>query len=274
MLIFRRLFRFYIHASIHVALAVISLYALNAQNLNISINVHVTGFLFFATIVCYNFVKYGVEADKYLVVAKPSHKPIQVFSFLAFGICLYFFFLLPVQFWVVIGVLTVISALYAIPFLPSSRNLRSLGGLKIFLVALVWVGFTVVLPAVEHQLGFSKQVLSLAIQNYVLVLILIVPFEIRDLEYDKPELRTLPQRFGVSNSKHIGYALSLVFLSLRLVGDGWDLKRTMYSLAVFGVLVAALYFTKEGQSKYYTSFWVEGIPIFLLLVYSAMDRLI
>ena len=274
MLIFRRLFRFYINASIHVALAVISLYAISAQNLNISINVHVTGFLFFATIVCYNFVKYGVEADKYLVVAKPSHKPIQVFSFFAFGICLYFFFLLPFQLWVVIGVLTVISALYAIPFLPSSRNLRSLGGLKIFLVALVWVGFTVVLPAVEHQLGFSEQVILLGIQNFVLVLILILPFEIRDLEYDKPELRTLPQRFGVTNSKYIGYALSFSFLGLRLIADGWDSRSLMYSLAVFGLLVTALYFTKEGQSKYYTSFWIEGIPILLLLVYSAMDKLI
>lgn len=273
MLIFRRLFRFYINASIHVALAVISLYALSAQNLNISINVHVTGFLFFATIVCYNFVKYGVEADKYLVVAKPSHKPIQVFSFLAFGICLYFLFLLPLQLWIVIGALTVISTLYAIPFLPSSRNLRSLGGLKIFLVALVWAGFTVVLPAVEHQLGFSEQVLLLGIQNYVLVLILILPFEIRDLEYDKPELRTLPQRFGVPNSKYIGYALSFSYLGLRLISDGWDSKRIVYSLAVFGLLVTALYFTKEGQSKYYTSFWIEGIPIFLLLIDSTMDKL-
>ncbi len=257
-----------------MALAVISLYAINAQNLNISINVHLMGFLFFATIVCYNFVKYGVEADKYLVVAKPSHKPIQVLSFLAFGISLYFLFPLPLQLWIVIGILTVISALYAIPFLPSSRNLRSLGGLKVFLVALVWVGFTVALPAVEHQLGFSEQVVLLGIQNFVLVLILILPFEIRDLQYDKPELRTLPQRFGVTNSKYIGYILCFSYLGLRFISDGWDSRRMMYSLAVFGLLVAALYFTKEGQSKYYTSFWIEGIPIFLLLVYSAMDKLI
>ena len=231
-------------------------------------------FLFFATIVCYNFVKYGVEAEKYLIVAKPSHRRIQIFSFFAFGICLYFFFLLPAELWIVIGILTVISAFYAIPFLPSSRNLRSLGGLKIFLVALVWVGFTVVLPAVEHQIEFSKQVLLTGIQNFILVLLLILPFEIRDLKYDQPELKTLPQRFGVTRSKYIGYVLSLCYLGLGLLHESGNAKSVVYSLIAFGLLIIYLYFTKENQSKYYASFWVEGIPIFLLVLSNALNSLI
>ncbi len=265
MLGLKQLFRFYINASIHVALAVVSLYMLGTQNLNIVFNKNVVGFLFFATIVCYNFVKYGVEADKYLIVAKPAHRPIQFFSFLAFGFCLYFFFQLPMKLWLVIAVLTVVSGLYAIPFLPSSRNLRSLGGLKIFLVAAVWVGFTVVLPAVEHQLGLSKQVLLLGVQHFVLVLVLIIPFEIRDLQYDAHDLKTLPQRFGIGKTKIIGHCLVLVYFIVACLRDTATGAMVLKESLLCILLVLVLYRTKKKQPLYFSSFWVEGIPIFWAL---------
>ncbi|MEM8927794.1 MAG: hypothetical protein AAGC45_06290 [Bacteroidota bacterium] len=261
MLVLRRLFRFYINASIHVALAVVALYLVNVASLNILVNYDLVCFLFLATIVCYNFVKYGVEAEKYLIVSKPSHRPIQVFSFLAFGACLYCFFKLSMQLWLVIAFLTLISGLYAIPLLPSSRNLRSLGGLKIFLVAAVWVGFTLVLPAVEHQLGFSKQLWLLGFQNFVLVLILILPFEVRDLQYDTPDLKTLPQRFGIGKTKLIGYCLMLVYFLMTYLQDRVTLMVVLQQSLLCILLFFALYFTKKRQHRYFSSFWVEGIPI-------------
>lgn len=267
MLFLKQLFRFYINASIHVALAVVSLYTLNAQHLNILVNRNVIGFLFFATIVCYNFVKYGVEAEKYLIVAKPSHRPIQVFSFLAFVLCVYFFFQLPPRLWMVITVLTIISALYAIPFLPKSRNLRSLGGLKIFLVAAVWIGFTVILPAVEHQLGFSKELVLLGFQNFVLVLVLILPFEIRDLKYDKAELKTLPQRWGVTRTKQFGYVLILIFFLIGIVMAKNQFRSIIFCCLSSFLLVFVLFGTKQKQSTYFASFWVEGVPMMMLLLH-------
>ena len=274
MFVVKQLFRFYINSSIHVALGVISLYILNAQHLNILVNQNAIGFLFFATIVCYNFVKYGVEAEKYLIVAKPSHRPIQVLSFLAFGACLYFFFQLPVRLWIVITVLTVISALYAIPFLPRSKNLRSLGGLKIFLVAVIWVGFVVVLQVLEHRLGFSHQVWFLGLQNYVLVLLLIIPFEIRDLKYDKEELKTLPQRWGVARTKQFGYALILVFLFIGII-MGKDQFRGIVFSCLSSVLFALMLFrTKQMQSTYFASFWVEAIPVMMLMLHWVLMKVI
>ncbi|MEO0572239.1 MAG: hypothetical protein AAF039_11085 [Bacteroidota bacterium] len=271
MLVLKQLFQFYVNASIHVALAVVALYLVNVESLNILNNNDLMGFLFFETIVCYNFVKYGVEAEKYVIVSKPSHRPIQVFSFLAFGACLYFFFRLPMQLWFVIALLTVVSALYAIPFLPSSRNLRSLGGLKIFLVGAVWVGFTVVLPAVEHQLGFSKQLLLLSLQIFVLVIVLILPFEIRDLKYDKLALKTLPQRWGISRTKQFGYALAFIFLLLGIFMADGQLNRISFYCLTTLLLILMLLRTKKIQSRYYASFWVEGIPIICVLSIKLMD---
>ena len=136
----QKIFKFYLDASVHVALAVISLYWVSLKNLNIPANYAVIFFLGCGTIVCYNFIKYGVEADKYLIVTKPYHKSIQIFSFIVFGFAIVFFFQLAPKLWLLLIILSLLSGLYAIPFLPSSRNLRSLGIVKIVLVALVWTG--------------------------------------------------------------------------------------------------------------------------------------
>jgi len=40
-----------------------------------------------------------------------------------------------------------------------------------------------------------------------------VPFEIRDLKYDDPELKTLPQRFGFINTKVYAALAVVVFFS-------------------------------------------------------------
>lgn len=257
-----------------MALAVVSLYMLNAQFLNNSLNKDIIGFLFFGTIVCYNFVKYGVEAEKYLIVAKPSHRPIQVFSFLAFGACLYYFFQLPPRLWVSISVLTIISAMYAIPFLPRAKNLRSLGGLKIFLVAAVWVGFVVVLPVLENRLGLTPKVILMGFQNYILVLLLILPFEIRDLKYDKIQLKTLPQRWGVIRTKQFGYALILVFFCVAIIMAQHSFMIVVHGCLTSGFLAFMLFRTKETQSTYFASFWVESIPVMMLGLYWVLMNLI
>jgi len=258
---FRRFFHFYINASIHVALAVASLYWVSVGRLNITMNWYLMGFLFCATIVCYNFVKYGVEAEKYLIVAKPAHRPIQWLSFLAFGLGLFFMYRLKPILWVYIGIFTLISGLYAIPFLPHSKNLRSLGGLKIFLVALVWAGFTLILPAIDGGLTIGEVLFPRAVQRFLLVLILILPFEIRDLRYDRKELKTIPQRFGTPRTKVIGYILITIYFFLDFFNNDFGVESFIFLIVLVIILIWAIARSKQEQSAYYASFWVEGIPI-------------
>ena len=274
MLIFKRLFRFYINASIHVAFAVVSLYMVTVQTLNISINWNLFGFLFFSTIVCYNFVKYGVEAEKYLIVAKPAHRPIQVLSFFVFGLSLFFFFNLSAILWGYIVFLTLVSALYAIPFLPRSRNLRSWGGLKIFLIALIWTGFTCLLPIIDNQLEITNEIFMHGLGRFILVLILILPFEIRDVKYDNPALRTLPQRYGADSTKRLGYLLVLVYLAIGFFWGMDEPDRILYFILVALILFFAIYHTKVQQSRFYASFWVEGIPLVMVLISKGMELLL
>lgn len=262
----RRFFNFYLDASIHVALSVCCCYLLTVNFMKVSTNWQLVAFLFFGTIICYNFIKYGVEAKKYLLVSNPYHKVIQVFSFLS-GLCAaYFFLFLNRILQISIVFLAFLSILYAVPFLEKNKNLRSYGGLKVFLVALVWAGCTVYLPAMDDMVSdFDSTVPILLLQRFLLVLVLILPFEIRDLKFDDKELRTLPQRLGVANTKKLGYGLLVVFLLFTFLNDQATALEWCYRVMVAITLAIFLYFTHEERPRYYSQFWVESVPILSLL---------
>lgn len=258
----KRIFDFYLDASIHIAFAVYALARITTQNLNITTNEDLNCFIFFGSISCYNFVKYGVEAEKYVLVAKPYHRGIQLLSLLALVLALYYAYFLNLEIWIGTGVLVLLIGLYALPVLPKAKNLRSWGGLKIFIVALVWAGVTVVLPVLSANEDLSWDVGVETIQRFVLVFILLIPFEIRDLAYDQPELKTLPQKYGVTKTKiFAGFAI-LVFFFLTFFKDDLRIQEVVLKGILFLALGIVLFFTKRNQSKYFASFWVEAIPIF------------
>nr|WP_298791536.1 hypothetical protein [uncultured Allomuricauda sp.] len=261
MKLLKTLFDFYLNASVHVAFAVVSLILSTIVLLGISPNSSLLGFTFFGTIVCYNFVKYGVEAEKYLIVSNTYHRSIQVFSFVCFVPSLYFLFQLDQEIWMVLLILSLISALYAIPFLPNAKNLRSLGGFKIYIVALVWVGFTVFLPILDQQAALTWDIWVLFCQRFVLVLVLLLPFEIRDLKWDSKALKTLPQVLGIEKTKRLGIFLTILWFLFTFLKDELDQTEIWSRFVVSLILLVVFFYGKNMQKNYLISFWVEGIPI-------------
>ena len=222
-------------------------------------------FLFFGTIVGYNFIKYGVEAKKYLLVANSYHKNIQIFSFIAFFIAVYHAWFLNLEAKKCILVLVILTTLYALPVLPKARNLRSLGGFKIVVVAIVWAGATVHLPVLAASGELTWDVWIEGVQRFLFVLVLMVPFEIRDLDYDGPELRTLPQLIGFLRTKILGACGAFLFFWLLFLKDhisNIDALSKGFGLFIMGLLMLL---TQRKQTTYFSSFWVEALPIFWLI---------
>ncbi|MCJ7467684.1 MAG: hypothetical protein MUO53_13440 [Maribacter sp.] len=257
-----RIFDFYLDASIHIAFAVWALLQITGRLLQIEIDVNLSYFLFFGTIACYNFVKYGVEAKKYVLVAKVYQRYIQLASLIALGIALYHLYFLSLQTWAIIGCIALLTGLYALPILPKAQNLRSLGVLKIILVSLVWTASTVILPVMAEGELMHRDAYIETLQRFILVLILLIPFEIRDLEYDSPTLRTLPQRIGSTRTKTIGALAVILFFFLTFLKDDFRLSDAIGKGVLCLVLGITLLKTRRHQSKYFASFWVEAIPIF------------
>lgn len=262
MKLLKKIFDFYLDASIHVAIAVFCLIQITVVFLNISPNTHLSLYVFFATIACYNFIKYGVEAEKYILVANKYHKNIQVFSFACLGIAIYHAYFLNLQTWMAIGVLFILTGLYALPILPMGIKLRSQGLIKIILVGIIWAGTTVVLPFLIINEPISWDLIVEVIQRFVLVIVLLLPFEIRDLDYDSPELHTFPQRYGVGNTKIFGAFLTILYFSLTFLKDDLSTIEATCSGILFLGLGLLMFITRRNQSRYFASFWVEAIPIF------------
>ncbi len=262
----KQLFHFYLDASIHVALAVFALVKVTSLNLNISANGHLAWFLFFATICCYNFIKYGVEAEKYILVSTSYQKHIQGVSFLAGAMGGYHFFFLSSAIWIGLSFLAVMVALYALPLLPQHQNLRNWAGLKVFIVAGVWAATTVFLPAWDALGLYGWDLWIEALQRFIVVLVLLLPFEIRDLAYDAPELQTLPQRLGVERTRKLGVVLAVFFFLLTFAKDDLTAFLWMTYGLVFMVLLWVLCRTSKNQSPYFSAFLVEGVPVFWWLL--------
>lgn len=270
----KAIFNFYLDASIHVAVAVISMTGVTFHLLESSSDINLLGFIFFSVIVCYNFIKYGVEAYKYLIVSNVYHKVIQIFSFVSFAFAIYFLVQLDEQIWVATIVLGVLSALYAVPLLPRAKNLRNLAGLKIYIVAFVWAGFSVLLPILDANMTLDWDFAVTFIQRMLLVLVLILPFEIRDMQWDDKKLRTLPQVLGVKNTVRLGIGLTLIFFLLTFLKDELHQQEIALRAILCLALILVLLSGKRLQSKYFVMFWVESIPIFWFCMFWCAEKYI
>jgi hypothetical protein len=128
-------------------------------------------------------------------------------------------------------------------------------------VAIVWAGFTVLIPVLDSTNEMKLSYILLAIQRFLIVIVLILPFDIRDVKYDAISLQTIPKKIGVKNTKRLGLALLLIALTIEfLIFSIFPTKNAF--MAFFFVVVIFLMRAKINQSKYYSSFWVEAIPIF------------
>lgn len=273
----RQLFNFYINASIHVALSVVALTWITLMEYHIPYDSEVLYFVFFASITGYNFVKYFGIAKFHHRRLATWLKTIQVFSFFCFLFLCYYTFQLDTASLIYIFGFALITFFYAIPFLPrrlfvdTKQNLRSISGLKVYVIALVWTGVTVFLPLINNHYFLDMDCVVTGIQRFLFVIALMVPFEIRDLQYDSLKLATLPQQIGVKRTKIVGVLLLIAFFCLEF----FKKNVTWYSLLTLCIVtlitIACLVFSKKEQGVYYSSFFVEGLPILWLSIYLFFD---
>jgi len=269
----KQLFYFYVNSSIHVAIAAYALTWVTLLEYNLKYDKNSLYFVFFATITGYNFVKYFGVAKFHHRRLADWLKAIQLFSLIAFIILAYYAFQLLVNSKILIVLLGVITFLYAIPLLPKKyfvddqSNLRQISGLKVYVIAIVWSLSTVVLPLIQNEIEIGADAVITCFQRFFYIIVLMLPFEIRDLNYDSLKLGTIPQRIGVKRTKIIGIFLLILFFFLEYFKNEIDTKSLTILLIITFVTSLFLAFSNKNQSKYYSAFWVESLPIFWLVLF-------
>jgi hypothetical protein len=265
-------FDFFINSSIHVALSVFALSWMTLLEFQIPYDKDVLYAIFFATISGYNFVKYFGLAKFHHRRLENRLKWIQILSFISFILMIFYVLKLNQTTLIVLGIFGLITFLYAIPFLPKrllldkNHNLRSISGIKIHVIALVWSGVTVMIPLINNDYQMDTDVIIVLLQRFTFVMVLMLPFEIRDLQYDSVQLSTIPQKIGVKPTKIMGLLLLLVFYILNFFKDTINNELLLSYLAVALITATFLLLSKERQPKFYSSFWVESIPLIWLIL--------
>ena len=127
----KKILDFYIHGSIHVALAVFALVQMTFHFFHIEQDIAMACFAFFGTIVGYNFVKYDelVRAKKLkLTLERKAIVGLSILAFIATG---YFFFQLKFKTQWVTALFLGLTVLYTLPVFPKIGNARNWAGVKI-----------------------------------------------------------------------------------------------------------------------------------------------
>ncbi len=258
--------RFYINSSIHVAIAIIALVKITLLK---SGGQEESAFLFFCficSIIAYNCVKYSKVSKLHHRKLNQSMKIIWLFT-LACGIMFVYLVLeIPIKILLFLLPYTILTILYVVPIFPNKKNLRDLAGVKVFIVGLVWAGFTVLFPLFYIDKALNLDMSIETFQRFLFVIVSMLPFEIRDLQFDSKDLITIPQKIGVFKTKIFGSVLLALFFVTIFLKSKVTATETLSSILIAVISLLFLWKTKGVQTRYYCSFWVESIPIMWLLI--------
>ena len=110
--------------------------------------------------------------------------------------------------------------------------------------------------------------------QFILVFVLMLIFEIFDLQFDDLKLKTIPQQLGIKKAKWLNYLLIFIFLFLEYFKPNITLNQFAVTFLVATILGLFTYYAKSKRSKYYTSFWVESVPMIWLVLLLILGQLL
>lgn len=265
---FKKAFDFYVFSNIHVAVAACC-FVMITLNGYAYYGFGSVALVFFATILAYNFIRI-VELDRLHSFnsnwIKSSSKGLIVLNILSLIGLLVSVFSLRLQDLISLIPFALLTLLYVIPGRLKFKGLRNVPGLKLFVIALVWAGVTVLFPLLVNEIPIEKKEIVVLAQRFLIILAITIPFDIRDLALDKSEMDTLPQLLGIKYAKVIAIVAVILF-DLLYLSAGFTIRELGIGMAISILSIIMILASGVYQNRYYSSFWVESIPIiwFLLL---------
>lgn len=269
---FKKIANFYIFGNIHVALAGFSLTKITLVNFGIAGNLTPL-FVAFSILISYNFIRFyeiknnrlGWFKDWFFMNIKKI-LGLMLLSILGLG-SISFFSEFNLKSFLILFPFAFMTFFYAIPLFKIGKlevSFRNFPMIKIFSIAIAWAGISVFFPLYEANYQFSSAVYLEFFQRILFLLAITIPFDIRDMNADSKSLKTLPQTLGISNSKALGTLLLFGFLMMEIFKENFTYFGFLIVLIISIISGLFLWFSSPKKSRYYTSFWVESIPVIWL----------
>ncbi len=272
MSLIKKWFGFYVFANIHVAFASYCLIRITFLEFDFE-NQSLALFVFFSTIISYNMIRL-IQLEKIntttAIWIRANKRGLVLLNIIALIGLVYFAFDVNLSGFIALLPFIVATLFYALPKNNARGGLRQIPGFKLILISLSWAGVTLYFPIQEAGISTISHQWLYFVQRFLFVLAITIPFDIRDSQFDLPELATLPIVLGVNRAKIVAILAMVVFLGMDYFLLDFNSILFKVHLLVATVSIVLIGFSHSKRNRFYTMFWVESIPIvwyILILVF-------
>nr|WP_294896042.1 hypothetical protein [uncultured Pedobacter sp.] len=272
---FQRPLDFLLFSNVLISLGALAQGLLTYHLLGFSPSWVVSGFLFFSTLLTYNFsilIQHpkSPEKSEYRRVRWIFRNYKLNFSLTVVAVLalIPLFFMLSFKSQLLNVFLGLLSLGYAMPLFKSKNRkfgLRNIPALKLFLIALVWALSSVMMPFFElqqvHQFQLPlSDLLILNAKRFLFLVAITIPFDIRDMFQDKIfELKTIPTIFGEKKAYLFCQVMLLMYMVLLFFFRNRGFDADFLGLGLTSVLTGWLIFKSEWEkNEYYYFFYLDG----------------
>lgn len=173
-----------------------------------------------------------------------------------------------------------LSLAYALPLFPSKGRwirLRDFPFVKIFLIAFVWVYLTVgvlmkfsTIPVVFMMEQVPFDLLCRGAEFLFMIVALTIPFDIRDIPYEKGKVKTIPGLIGWKNARLLSLVLLLFAFGCMLTWNAMEdvfLSPGLFAAVLwYGIAALMLSKTNPSRTEYFYSFGIDGLFVLYALL--------
>lgn len=170
------------------------------------------------------------------------------------SICILFF--IGINHWLV-AILLIATSLISLFYVlrVNQKNLREIPFLKGHFIAFCWAGIVVAFPALNSLTASFP--LSDLIAFYLLILGSSIPFDIRDLLYDRLNQKTIPQVLGVNGAKIVAVLCVTTFCWLTILEHHFLMKNVFFIISI-SILILLIISSNEKRSEAFYSIGIDG----------------
>ena len=250
---------------------------------NLKESLFLCGFVFCSTLLIYNFQRLykfqnsNQDSPTKTWFLKNKRLIICVCIISAIGTSVSAFTLNPESI-ILLSVLFFFSLFYVVKILPFKGGkiaLREVPYFKLFLISFVWTMVIVTLPIVQFGSFLSLKELTLfGFEKGLFILALTIPFDIRDLKYDKPFIKTLPQSIGIFPSiiiSNIALVLAII-LSIQLYRmELYSFSNLIAVILSYAISMALTSLTISKQKDWYYGGVLDGMFLIQVLLLMAIQ---
>lgn len=179
---------------------------------------------------------------------------ILVISFITSIILVFYISIFQTILLVIMGVLSTFYVSYFIK--NENKGLRDIPYIKVYVVAFVWTILLTIIPLMVSKINICAVVPSASTSFFIYILAMAMLFDIKDVNIDEAETRTIPAIAGIKKTQWLSFALTCSSLCLSVISfQNLFLPAAVQMIASSFVILLVT----RWKNEFYYSFYIDGV---------------